>query len=229
MKFHDRTHAGFLLAEQLMNYKNGDGVVLAVPRGGIVVAYPIAHLLHLPLDLIFCKKIGHPSHPEFAIGAVSIDGSTIATEPYSDSHRDYIEQQATTWKESMIAKRSRLMGKEQPIMLKDKTVILVDDGIATGLTIEACLQCIYHQGPVKVILAVPVISRQAYYSLATKVDTLTSLLIPDHFNAVGEFYESFKQVGDDAVREILKDGRNIDESESTKFNLSSIRKPLPVE
>lgn len=214
MKFHDRTQAGFLLAEELTSYKGCDGVVLSVPRGGVIVGYPIAHLLHLPLDLIFCKKIGHPLHPEFAIGAVSIDGAIVMEERFAGDYKEYMEQQSKALQKNMMAKRSLFTGNHKPINLKDKIVILVDDGIATGLTITACLDSIHNQGAKQIILSVPVIARSTYYNLLSKTDELICLLMPDQFNAVGEFYDSFPQVSDETVMKVLEKSRaeNINQS-----------------
>lgn len=207
MLFHDRTYAAFLLVNQLKQYKNCNGVVLAIPNGGVPIGYQVAHLLNIPLDLIFSKKIERSTNPKFAIEAVSADEVIVDKGNCVGVSADYITRQSRILKKEMINRRSQLVGGVQPIPLKDKTVILTDDGIATGNTALACIRNVREQKPKKIIVAVPVASTSAYNALSTEVDEFISLLIPRHLNAVGEFYENFSQVSDDEVKRMINKAR----------------------
>jgi predicted phosphoribosyltransferase len=199
--FQDRIDAGLALSRHLQHYNHVDGVTLAIPRGGVPVAFPVAKLLHLPLQIILSKKIGHPLHKEFAIGAVSLTGRVMAPNAFATD--EYIQQETTQIREQLKACYAQYMGDKKPIPLKDKTVIIIDDGVATGYTLLSTIEMIKKEAPKKVVVAVPVASQQAAKKLSEVADEFVCVWIPTHFHSVGEFYEDFKQVSDEDVMQIL--------------------------
>jgi predicted phosphoribosyltransferase len=199
--FQDRIDAGLALSRLLQHYKNVDGVTLAVPRGGVPVAFPVAKLLHLPLQIILSKKIGHPLHKEFAIGAVSLTGQIIA--PNAFATEEYIQQETVHIREQLKACYTQYMGNKKPIPLKDKIVIIIDDGIATGYTLLSTIEMIRNEAPKKVVVAVPVASKQAAVKISEVADEFICVWIPSRFHSVGEFYEDFMQVSDEEVIQML--------------------------
>jgi putative phosphoribosyl transferase len=199
--FQDRIDAGLALSRHLQHYKNVDGITLAVPRGGVPVAFPVARILELPLEIILSKKIGHPMHKEFAIGAVSLTGQVIA--PNAFATEEYIQHEAQTIREQLKAMYKKYMGDKEPTPVKGKTVIIIDDGVATGHTMLSTVEMIRHQAPGKVVIAVPVASHQAAEKLNEVADEFVCVWIPERFRAVGEFYEDFMQVSDEEVIKML--------------------------
>jgi putative phosphoribosyl transferase len=199
--FHDRKEAGLALAQKLLHYKDVDGVVLAVPRGGVPVAYEVAKMLHLPLEIILSKKIGHPAHKEFAIGAVSLTGRIIDPDIYVPE--EYIEQETRRIRMRLKDMYKKYMGDKDPTDIKDKIVILIDDGIATGNTLLSTIQMLKNNKPKKIVVAVPVASPSAAKKIKDQVDEFISLLVPDNFYAVGQFYENFQPVSDEEVISLL--------------------------
>lgn len=200
--FKDRKEAGRLLAKELQEYKNDkSAVVIAIPRGGVVPAFEIARNLHLPLDVALVKKIGHPTNREFAIGATSLneyiinEGSNVTT--------SYIENEVATLRQKMRDQQQRFLGNRKPISLKNKKVIIVDDGIATGLTLKMVVELIKKADPAEIIVAVPVSPSDSAADFESLVDKFVCLSIPIYFRAVGEYYENFEQVEDETVKEIL--------------------------
>lgn len=200
--FKDRKEAGKLLANELQEYKNDkSAVVLAIPRGGVVPAYEVAQNLHLPLDIALVKKIGHPTNREYAIGATSLDeyiineGSNVTT--------SYIENEVATLRQKMKDQQQRFLGNKKSISLKNKKVIIVDDGIATGLTLKMVVELVKKADPAEIIVAVPVSPSDSAADFESLVDKFVCLSIPIYFRAVGEHYENFEQVEDETVKEIL--------------------------
>ena len=151
----DRKEAGILLSQKLEKYQNSDAIILAVPRGGVPIGYEISKNLRLPLDIILSKKIGHPLNKEYAIGAVSLDSTIIDKHP--DIPKEYIEREIKQLRESMKDKYNLYMGYRKPANIKGKTVIVVDDGIATGNTLLASIEMLKKRHPKKIIVAVPVV------------------------------------------------------------------------
>ncbi|MDD1776104.1 MAG: phosphoribosyltransferase [Candidatus Methanomethylicus sp.] len=206
--FKDRQEAGRRLAEALVNFKGKDTIVLAIPRGGVVVAYEIAQVLGAPLDIIIPRKIGAPMNPELAIGAVSQDGTVVLNDDYikylSISHR-FIESEVSEQIKE-IERRMRLYRPQfKPLpILEGKVVIIVDDGIATGATIKAALKSIRSQKPQELVIAIPVGPEDTINLLKREADQVICLEIPHSFNAVGDFYEDFRQTEDEEVIELLK-------------------------
>lgn len=190
-----------MLAEALEKYKGESGVVLGIPRGGVPIAAYIARKLRMPLDLILTKKIGHPANPEFAIGSVSID--TMHLNEEINVPHDYIEAEVGRIRESLRKKQQLFMGNRKPADLKDKVVIIVDDGIATGNTLIATINLVKMKQPRKVVVAVPVAPPSAVRHIGAIVDEMICLLAPPDFFAVGQFYDEFTQVSDEEVIELL--------------------------
>lgn len=208
--FNDRKQAGEELAEMLAGMQIEDPVVLALPRGGVPVAREIARRLSAPLDLISVRKIGAPSQPELAIGAV-VDGDppiiVMNDELVSAIGFDQTELDAITdIKVSELQKRRRLyMGGRQPLPLKDRSAIVVDDGIATGASLEAALAGLKHRQPVRIILAVPVAPVSTLRKFQMLVDDVVCLETPEPFHAVGLHYRMFQQVSDQEVISTLSE------------------------
>jgi len=202
--FQDRIDAGLALSQLLLQYKNVNGIVLAVPRGGVPVALPVARILQLPLEIILSKKIGHPLHKEFAIGAVSLTGRVLA--PNTNVPEKYIEEETQNIRRQLKQMYRKFMGDKTPTPVKDKVVIIIDDGIATGHTMLSTIDMIRNEFPEKVVVAVPVASHQAAIKLNEAADEFVCALEPPHFRAVAEFYADFTQVTDEEVVKQLAAG-----------------------
>jgi putative phosphoribosyl transferase len=201
--FADRTEAGMLLAEKLSDYKNKDAIVLAIPRGGVPIGAIIASYLNAPLDLIMIKKIGHPLNEEFAIGAVSPEGRILNN--ISGISKEYIEQETDRLRKSLNEKYHRYTGKNQSLNIKDKTAIIVDDGIATGNTVLAAVELAKKHNPAKVIVATPVCSVSAAEKIKEKADDFVAVLVPLDLYAIGQFYENFSQTEDEEVIQLMRE------------------------
>lgn len=197
----DRKEAAILLSDKLEKYQSSDAVILAVPRGGVPIGYEIAKNLHLPLDIILSKKIGHPLNKEFAIGAVSLDSSFINEHP--DISTAYVESEIKKLRKSLLDKYNLYMGDRKPTDVKGKIVILVDDGIATGNTLLACIAMLRKSKPKKIIVAVPVVPLDTVSTIQKKADEFMYLIASKDFKGVGGFYEDFEQVNDDEVIRML--------------------------
>lgn len=205
--YYDRLEAGYILAKELEKYKNTPGVVLAVPRGGIPIAYVVAKELEMPIDLLLTKKIGHPMNSEYAIGAVSLTDRYLV--PHEDVPDDYINKETERIRKRLKEMYFNFMGDKEPESLKDKTVIIIDDGIATGNTLLSTIGMIKKSKPAKIVIAVPVASDSAVEKLSAAVDEVICPLIPDYFYGVGAFYENFGQVSDEEVMEYLDKFREL--------------------
>ncbi|MDP3724827.1 MAG: phosphoribosyltransferase [bacterium] len=201
--FKDRIDAGSQLAEKLSAYKDQKNViVLAIPRGGVEVGRVIADALNIPLDVIITRKIGMPEHEELAIGAVDRDGQVVMRDASlvdAQTLKSLIDKECAE-----IARREAVyrVGRD-PLNVQEKIVILTDDGIATGMTMEAAILWAKRQRPQKLILAVPVIAHDTLRRLQPLVDDCVVLEIPDLFFAVGMFYNEFPQLSDKDVRRFL--------------------------
>lgn len=208
-KFKDRKEAGEKLAEVLKNYSDKNGIVLAIPRGGVVVGYEIAKKLNYPLDVIIPRKIGAPDNPEFALGAIGFDGEFIPNPEITESliDRNYLKEEIERQKEE-IKRRLKIYRGSRPLPdLKNKIVILTDDGIATGSTMLAAVKSLEGKAK-KIIIAVPVAPSETYYRFLKIVDEFVCLYLPELFFAVGQFYENFTQTPDEEVIKILKESEN---------------------
>ena len=205
MIFKDRIEAGNLLAVKLKPYKSDTTIIMAIPRGGVPIGYEIAEQLNLPLEVVLSKKIGHPLHKEYAIGAVTLKNK-ILSDAASEISQNYIEEETKRIR-ALLAKRYQdYYGQKNPLQLKNKTIILVDDGIATGNTILSTIEMIHDEQPKKIIVAVPVASQSALQKLQNSdfVDEVICLTAPSHFRAVGQFYQNFDQVDDVEVKALLQ-------------------------
>lgn len=209
--FKDRRDAGRELAPGLKNYKNRKGViVLALPRGGVVTGYEVASYLHCPLDIIIIRKLGFPGQPELAIGAVSETGAVVLNEYLISSggiSEEYIDREIS-YQKGEIERRVGLYRKGKGIPhLRGKTIILVDDGVATGATMKAAISTLKVEGVAKLIAALPVAPPDTAEELRQMVDEFFCLETPSYFMAVGSFYQDFTQVRDEEVVEILESSR----------------------
>ncbi|MBI5405836.1 phosphoribosyl transferase [Candidatus Kaiserbacteria bacterium] len=205
----DRKDAGEQLAKKLETYAGADVVVLALPRGGVVVGYEIARALSLPLDIVIVRKIGHPSNPECAVGAVGEDGTPLLSEEAAMVDQALLRAEIAS--ERKEAKRRGAIyreGRSAP-NVAGKTVIIADDGIATGLTMQLALRAVKTQKPKKVIVAVPVAPPDAFPVLKREgADETIVLEPPETFRgAVGAHYERFGQIQDAEVLRLLRAAR----------------------
>jgi putative phosphoribosyl transferase len=207
LPFHDRAEAGTYLARQLLGHANSrDVVVLGLPRGGVPVAYEIARALNAPLDTFEVRKLGVPGHEEFAMGAIGSGGAWYLDQTTIQMLGISEEKIAAVVDRELreLERRAKLYRDSRPRpKLTGKTVILVDDGIATGSSMYAAIAALRRQTPARIVVAVPVASLQAYEALLREVDEFVCSATPEPFNAVGAYYENFGQVGDDEVRALL--------------------------
>jgi putative phosphoribosyl transferase len=209
--FNDRTDAGKRLVAAMPNFRGRDVIVLAIPRGGVVVGFEIAKALGFPLDVIIPRKIGAPGNPELAIGAVTEDGNIILDDEivnYLGVTQEFIEEESERQKQE-INRRLKLYRKDEPYPeLAGLTVILVDDGIATGSTMKAALESVKKKGAENVFVAVPVGPPSTIAELKKRADAVFCLLTPEAFDAIGEFYRNFEQTTDEEVIALLIDNKN---------------------
>lgn len=205
--FQDRVEAGQKLAKSLEKYKDQeDTVILAIPRGGVVLGFEVAKSLNLPLDIVVVRKIGYPGNPEFAAGAVDQDGK-ILKNPEAGVQDGYLKEEAEKEKKEIERRIKEYRGSKEELDFKGKTMILVDDGIATGLTTLKAVDFVKSRGAKKVILATPVIARDTAERIKREVDELIFLEVPELFFAISQFYDFFPQVEDQEVKEILAKSR----------------------
>ncbi len=209
--FKNRTEAGKQLTKALTSV-NEDALILAVPRGGVVVGYEIAHALNLPLDVTIAKKIGAPGNPELAVGAVAEDGTYLLDDSVVEMlgvPQDYIlaevERQKTEIKRRLKTYRGDALDPE----IKGREIILVDDGVATGSTLKAALRSLQKRGAKTVTVAVPVGPVDTILELKKQANRVVCLATPEPFYAIGEFYEDFNQTTDNEVIELLKRCREV--------------------
>lgn len=206
--FKDRKDAGKRLASQLKKYKRvKDTMVLGLPRGGVVVAAEIARDLKLPLDVLVIRKIGAPLSQELAIGATDDAGHRILNESVIESlqiPQGYVEEESAKQKERAMHQLQKFRGDKPPLDLKDKTAILVDDGLATGATMKAAIFSARSKGAKKVVVAVPVGAPDSLENIQKETDEIFYVEAPVYFAAVGSFYENFEQTTDDEVITLLE-------------------------
>jgi predicted phosphoribosyltransferase len=205
--FPNRKIAGQWLVNKLKAYQNSGTIVLAVPRGGVPVAYEIAKELNLPLEVILVKKIGHPLNKEYAIGAASLTDSFVV--PHDDVTEWYVQNETERVRTRLREMKEKFLAGREPEEIKDKTVIVIDDGIATGNTLLATVKLLKQHHPAKIVIAVPVISKSAAEKLGPAVDELIALIVPDVFYGVGNFYNDFEQVTDEEVIHCLQSLREL--------------------
>ncbi|MCF8245033.1 MAG: hypothetical protein K9J37_11355 [Saprospiraceae bacterium] len=203
MYFKNRLDAARQLVPLLEKYRNEKGVILAVPRGGVPIGHYLANYFRFPLELLLTKKLGHPLQPEFAIGAVTLEDSFV-NEGYNLSPR-FIEDEIKRIRAELQRRYDAFMDGRKPIDLKGKTVIVVDDGIATGRTIMAAIKLLRKRQPKRLVVAVPVAPPETARELKPLVDDFVCLHMPASFLGVGGFYEDFEQVGDSEVMALLRE------------------------
>jgi putative phosphoribosyl transferase len=200
--FKNRHEAAKQLLPLLLRYKAEQGIVLAIPRGGIPLGRIIADELSWPLEPLLIKKIGHPENEEFAIGAVSLE--TIQVDPqFAKEFEKYIREEAARLRSVLLERNKRFMEGKKPADVKGKTVIVVDDGVATGRTMMAGISLLRQKNPARIIVAVPVTSNSAADRISSVADELVYLDRPEEFFGVGQFYEEFPQVDDSEVKQLL--------------------------
>lgn len=211
MVFESRQQAGKLLAKELEKFGK-DCYVIAIPRGGVVIGAEIAKALSVPLDLIIIRKLGAPGNPELAIGATTSKGGLVLDKeliskleiPKEYVHKEHSEQLSEAKRREKLYLPAAGQGEQDLI---GKTVILVDDGIATGATIEAAIQVLKEELPSKIVVAVPVVPADVVDNLKRYVDGVVAILVPESFYAIGEFYASFPQVSDEEVVRAIQEAQ----------------------
>jgi len=212
MLFRDRTDAGRRLAARMTEYAGRPEVlVLALPRGGVPVAFEVARALRAPLDVFLVRKLGVPGQEELAMGAIASGGVRVVNEAVVQ-HLDIAPEMidaVTAREQGELERRERAYRDDRPAPdVRGRTVILVDDGLATGSTMRAAALALRQQGPARVVVAVPVASREACEEFRGEVDDIVCAATPEPFMGVGRWYEDFSQTTDEEVRELLARPRN---------------------
>ncbi len=213
MIFADRADAGRQLADRLADYADDKHVlVLALPRGGVPVAAEVAHALHAPLDLFLVRKLGVPGHEELAMGAIASGGVRVLNEDVVSALQiphDVIDAVAEQEQRELERRERAYRGDRPPVQVRGRTVILVDDGLATGSSMRAAVAALRQQGPARIVVAVPVGAPETCHDLGHEADAVVCVQTPEPFYAVGLWYEDFAQTTDEEVRELLgQDGRS---------------------
>jgi putative phosphoribosyl transferase len=211
--FQDRSEAGrrlgAYLAERIARRGREDVVVLGIPRGGVLVAAPVADALEAPLDVIVPRKVGAPDNPELAVAALALAGGEEIvlldekTLAWLGVPRRYVEEEARRQRHEIERREKAYRGGRPPVAIEGRTVVLVDDGIATGLTARAAAEAVRRSRPREVVIAVPVAPAETVQEFAARGLRLETLETPSPFLAVGRFYDDFRQIEDDEVRAVL--------------------------
>ena len=205
--FRDRRDAGRLLAAKLGTYANRpDVLVLALPRGGVPVAYEVARALGAPLDVFLVRKLGIPGHEELAMGAIASGGGRVLNDEVVRALNipDRVIDAVAAREAQELARRERLYrGGRPPLDVRGRTVILVDDGLATGATMQAAVKAVRQQRPARLVVAVPIAPPETCEELRTEADEVICAVTPEPFHAVGLWYQDFSQTTDEEVRDLL--------------------------
>ena len=212
-KFQNRSEAGQLLGERLGYLTSERPIVLGLPRGGVPVAFEVAQALASPLDVLVVRKLGVPFHPELAFGAISEDDTQVLNTQLVQRlglSKDTIAEVARHERAELIRRVELYRGKRTALALIGRTVVIVDDGLATGATARVAVEVARARGAKRIIVAVPVSPREAVAELRTLADEVISLYVPTQFEAVGEWYEDFNQTTDDEVTSLLRKPSNTD-------------------
>lgn len=221
MRFSDRRTAGRLLAARLEHLRRAHPIVLALPRGGVPVAFEIAHALRAPLDLLLVRKLGAPGHEELGIGAV-VDGAdpqVVLNEGLvrqSGASADYVRAEMQRQFAEIERRRDQYVGDRPPVAVEGRTVILVDDGIATGGTVRAALRALRKKHPSRLVLAVPVAPADTLERLRPDCDEVICLEQPEPFYAVGAHYQDFTQTADEEVIALLDEASRFPPAAKTR-------------
>ena len=206
MKFDDRQQAGTRLAQALLAWRGQpDVIVLALPRGGVPVAAEVAQALGAPLDVLVVRKLGYPGQEEFAMGAIASGGVRVMSDiegawPVS---QQVVEAAVRRERAELLRREQAYRGARPPPLIKDRVVVLVDDGLATGATMRAAVQSVRAGQPARIVVAVPVASREAVEFVGSQADEVVCLQTPDPFHAVGLWYRDFDQTSDEEVLRLL--------------------------
>jgi putative phosphoribosyl transferase len=211
MGFRDRAEAGRMLARELERYRGEPGlIVLALPRGGVPVGFELAQALGAPLDVFVVRKIGVPYHEELAMGALASGGVLLLNEQlidYYNINRTDVDR-VIHKEQAELERREKLYRDDRPLIdVKGKTVILVDDGLATGSTMRAAVEALRKEGPERIVVGVPVASPETCDEFRDVADDIVCAVTPEPFYAVGVWYDDFSQTTDDEVRELLSHSR----------------------
>jgi predicted phosphoribosyltransferase len=208
MRFRDRSEAGRLLARSLQRFKSRpDVLVLALPRGGVPVAYEVALNLKAPLDVFVVRKLGVPGRKELAMGAIATGGIRALNESVIrllNIPQTVIEAVATSEGEELQRRERLYRGGKPPLDVKSKTIILIDDGLATGSTMKAAIAALRRQNPARIIVAVPLAPPETCRELEDDADEVVCPVMPEPFYAIGEWYESFEQTTDSEVSDLIR-------------------------
>jgi predicted phosphoribosyltransferase len=208
MMYRDRSEAGRILATKLAAYADqSDVLVLALPRGGVPVAFEVAQALRAPLDIFLVRKLGLPGHEELAMGAIASGGVRVLNEEVVrvlQVPEDVLEAVASAEQQELERRERLYRGERPPVDVRGKTVILVDDGLATGASMRAAVAALRQMGPARLIVAVPVGSAETCQNLKEQADEVVCASTPEPFRAVGLWYEDFSQTSDEEVRELLE-------------------------
>jgi len=199
-----------MLAARLLEMDLLDPVVIALPRGGVPVGYEVARALRAPLDVGLVRKLGHPNQPELGLGAIGEDGTVVVDEPALEAFgitREQLEPTARREAEELDRRRRLYRGEHPPVPVRGRTVIVVDDGIATGVSAAAASRVLREQGAAQIILAVPVCPEGTPERIDGDIDQIVALTAPRHFSSVGAWYEDFSQTGDEEVIALLDAAR----------------------
>lgn len=209
--YKDRIEAANLLASNLKKYTNANAAVLSIPRGGVPLGFVIAKKLNVPLEIVLSKKIGHPLHKEYAIGAVTLN-SRILSSAANEVTSEYIEEETKRIRAKLKERYNEYYGNRKPLKLKDKILIIVDDGIATGNTMLSIIEMLHNEKPEKIVVAIPVAPIDSIRKLEASpyIDEVICPLVPERFQAVGQFYENFDQVDDVEVHRLIKQAASSD-------------------
>jgi putative phosphoribosyl transferase len=206
-RFRDRTEAGELLAEELTSYADKPNViVLALPRGGVPVGAQVARKLNVPFDIFVVRKLGLPGHPELAMGAIAIGGVRVINREMVDGLRIpelVIDAVVAQEQEELARRRHAYRGDLPAPQVRGKTVILVDDGIATGSTMIAAVAALRQLGAGRIVVAAPVIARSTFHQIKHAADEVVAVIVPEEFLGVGAWYGDFSQTTDNEVRQLL--------------------------
>jgi putative phosphoribosyl transferase len=208
--FRDREDAGRRLAERLAGYRGESPIVFALPRGGVPVGYEIAHALEAPLDIFIARKLGAPGREEFGIGAVAQGGVRVLNERAVEAleiPEEYIERVAKEETEEIERRLLILRGDRPEPEVEGRTAVLVDDGLATGVTARAAVEALRRRNPGRLVLAVPVCAARSVKLLRSEVDELVCLEAPSNLMAISLWYQDFYQVEDEQVVELLERAR----------------------
>ncbi len=213
-RFRDRTDAGQQLAQQLKAYANrADVLVLALPRGGVPVAYEIARALNLTLDICLVRKLGEPGNKESAIGAISADGVRVINNQairYLGITKQELDAITNDELQELRRREQVYRGDRSVVTVYDRIVILVDDGLATGATMRAAVMWVRSQQPRQLIVTAPIAAMEAYKQIKPQVDRLICLSVPSHLYAIGLWYNNFEQVTDKQVCTLLNRATVVD-------------------